>query len=76
MHTLAGDLFRKMLPDSKIAAKFSVAEIRSTYFMKFGVTVHTKRMLVNRVKGSSPFVVMFNESLDKSNQEKQMDIHV
>jgi len=44
--------------------------------MKFGVTVHTKRMLVNRVKGSSPFVVMFNESLDKSNQEKQMDIHV
>ena len=65
-----------MFPDSKIAAKFSVAETKCTYITKFGQALYFTRMLVSRVKASGPFVVMFDESLNRSTQTKQMDIHI
>ena len=70
--TASGELFRKMFPDSKIAAKFSVAETKCTYITKFGLAPYFTRMLVSRVKPSGPFVVMFDESLNRSTQTKQM----
>jgi len=72
--TGSGELFRKMFPDSKIAAEFSMAETKCTYITKFGLAPYFTIMLVSRVKASGPFVVMFDESLSRSTQTKQIHI--
>jgi len=64
-----------MFPDSKIAAEFSMVATKCTYITKYGLAPYFTRMLVSRVKASGPFV-MFDESLNRSTQTKQMDIHI
>lgn len=63
-----------MFPDSTIASKFTCGERKSAYLCVYGIAEHFKTVLLSRIKG--PFTVLFDESLNKKIQEKQMDIHV
>ena len=63
-----------MDPDSQIAEWFSCGERKTAYMSCFDIAEHIKTMLLQEV--TSFFVVLFDESLNKKSQAKQMDIHV
>ena len=65
-------LFQKMFPDSKIAANFQCDDTKTAYLTKFGIMPHFKSLLAQKVADSGPFVLLFDEGLNK-NQMKQMD---
>ena len=67
-------LFSAMFPDSQIARQFACGERKAAYCCVFGLAEHFKKLLQDSVTG--PFVVLFDESLNKKMQEKQMDAHV
>ena len=66
-------LFSAMFPHTQIAKQFACGEQKAAYITVFGLAEHFKKLLKESVKG--PFVVLFDESLNKM-QEKQMDIHI
>lgn len=63
-----------MFPDSQIAAKFTCGSRKTSYLCVFGLAEYLKEMLMKAVKGY--FTILFDESLNKKSQSKQMDIHV
>ena len=68
------NIFQSMFPDSEIARKFTLGERKTSYICVFGLADHFKSLLIEKIKG--PFVALFDESLNKKMQEKQMDLHV
>lgn len=72
----ASNLFRKMFPDSEIAKKFSVGETKCAYIACHGLRPYLLSCLQKEVRSSEKYVVMFDESLNESAQQKQMDIHI
>lgn len=68
------DLFQAMFPDSPMARKFSCGSRKTSYLAVFGIAEAFKKELQTKLRG--PYVVLFDESLNKKIQEKQMDIHV
>ena len=64
-------LFSAMFPDSQIARQFVCGERKAAYCCLFGLAEHFKKLLQDSVSG--PFVVLFDESLNKKMQGKQMD---
>ena len=69
-------LFGKMFPDSLIAQKFSCTAKKCSYLCVFGIADHMRNGLMKHVNGSWPITLMFNESLNKKSQQKQMDVHI
>lgn len=69
-----GKLFQTMFPDSQIAQKFTCGERKTAYFTVFGIGEYLKSLILNDIKGY--FVILFDESLNKKSQKKQMDFHV
>ncbi|WAR04834.1 hypothetical protein MAR_020203 [Mya arenaria] len=67
-------LFRTMFPDSPIAKSFSCGERKTAYLAVFGIGSYFLEDLKSSITG--PYSVMFDESLNKKDQSKQMDIHV
>ncbi|WAR23449.1 LOW QUALITY PROTEIN: hypothetical protein MAR_037118 [Mya arenaria] len=67
-------LFKLMFPDSQIANRFACGERKTAYLCCFGIAEHVKSILLKEISGY--FVVLFDESLNKKSQAKQMDIHV
>lgn len=68
-------LFKCMFPDSDIANSFSCGADKTAYIAKFGLAVYIKEELVSKVN-KSPFVLMFDESLNQTTKNKQLDVHV
>ena len=48
----------------------------SSYLLKFGLAPYFKQVLLEDVKCSPLYVILFDESLNKSTQEKQLHVHV
>lgn len=71
-----GELFQTMFTDSDIATSFACGKDKTAYIIRFGIAPHFKKLLVNSVNDAGPFVLMFDESLNKSAKKKQLDIHV
>ena len=71
-----GELFENMFTDSDIAKSFVCGKDKTSYIIGFGIAPHFKKLLVNSINASGPYVVMFDESLNQSAKKKQMDIHV
>ena len=69
-------MFRKMFPDSDIAQKFSCGEKKCSYLCRFGLAPHFHKLLLQRVKDADEFVLMYDESFNRSTQNKQMDVHM
>ena len=63
-----------MFPDSEIARKFTCGEKKTAYMSVFGIGDHLKKAALSEVNGL--FVLLFDESLNKKMQDKQLDIHV
>lgn len=59
------ELFKYMFPGSD----------KKAYTAKFGLAIHIKDELVSKVN-KSPFVLMFDESLNETTKTKQLDVHV
>ena len=69
-----GELFSKMFPDSEIAQRFSCASTKAHYLSVFGIADFIKNQLMQSVSG--PTVIMFDETLNKKAQMKQLDVHL
>ena len=72
--TDSNKIFQIMFPDSTIAKKFSCGEKKVAYMCVFGLGDYFRNELRKSITG--PFVILFDESLNKKSQKKQMDIHV
>lgn len=68
------ELFELMFPDSKIAKTFSCGKDKTAYIARFGLAQFIKQDLVSKVSG--PFVIMFDESLNRATKNKQLDLHI
>ncbi len=69
-----GELFQTMFPDSEIAKSFRCGKDKTAYIARFGLADFIKRDLISKVTG--PFVLMFEESLNRTSKKKQLDLHV
>lgn len=67
--------FMAMFPDSSIAKNFSCAESKTRYMTIFGLGVYLQQQLRDKVKNER-CVLLFDESLNKKLQQKQMDVHL
>lgn len=68
------NIFRAMFPDSKIAEGFKLGERKTSYLTVYGIGEFLKNLLLQQINGK--YTVLFDESLNKKAQKKQMDIHV
>lgn len=64
-----------MFTDSDIAKSFACGKDKTAYILAFGIAPHFKKLLINSINDSGPYVLMFDKSLNQS-AKKQMDIHV
>ncbi|XP_035225316.1 uncharacterized protein LOC118197866 [Stegodyphus dumicola] len=65
-----------MFPDSLIARRFSCSERKLAYLCHFGLTPYFQRLMYNESKKLSHFTLLFDETLNTTNQKKQLDLHV
>ena len=64
-----------MFPDSAIDSKFGCSERKTAYLATDGIAPYLKSVLEARVK-QEEFIILFDESLNKAMQTKQMDFHI
>lgn len=64
-----------MFPDSKIAQKFTCSERNCAYIACFGIAPYLKTQLKRKL-GHNPYVLLFDESLNKMTQSKQSDVPI
>lgn len=69
-------LFQLMFPDSVIAKSFACGEKTTSYMVNYGIAPYVKLQLLEKVKTDSGYVLLFDESLNKQLQLKQMDVHI
>ena len=69
-----GQIFRTMFPDSQVASRFSCGERKTSYLCMFGIAPFFLEAMKGQIKG--PYTILFDESLNKKCQTKQMDVHV
>lgn len=68
-------VFRALFPDSECAKTFSCGRDKTSYLARFGLVPYIKRKLLSSVNQGS-FVVMFDESMNRTTKSKQLDLHV
>ena len=68
------DCFKEMFPDSKIASKFSLATIKCSYMIAYGIAPYFASLLLKDIKHSDNFSISFDESLNSVTANEQMDI--
>src|SRR5215813_6861151 len=71
-----GQLFCKMFPDSSIAKNFSCGEKKCAYLCHLGLAPYFEAELLKHCKNSEFFTLLFDETLNQTNQKKQLDIHI
>ncbi|XP_060934782.1 oocyte zinc finger protein XlCOF7.1-like [Limanda limanda] len=70
------EMFKEMFPESDIAKTFTCGKDKSGYITKFGLAPYFKQQLVDGVNKAGQFVLMFDESLNQSTKNKQLNVHV
>jgi hypothetical protein len=73
---LQQNLFFCVFPDSQIAKEFTCGENKCPYLCRFGLALYFHEKLLNEIKAANEFVILFDESMNFSCQQKQMDVHV
>ena len=68
-------LLQSMFPDSEVAKNFSCSESKARYMATFGLAPYLLELLMEKVKDDC-FVLLFDESLNKKVQQKQLDIYL
>lgn len=72
----AGELFRRMFPDSEVAKAFSCGEKKCAYVTCHGLRPFFLSALQREIEQCEFFVVLFDESANDCLHSKQMDVHV
>ena len=68
-----GELFKIMFPDSQIAQKFSCGKTKCSYLITHGLASYFHdRMLASLKDGDVKYVISFDESLNRTQQQEQM----
>ena len=75
-NTDVGYAFRNMFPDSSIANDITMSETKSMYTVVYGVAPYLQSLLEWNIKQETDYVLLFDESLNKDLQSKQMDVLV
>ncbi len=65
-----------MFPDSIIAKHFQCGDAKCAYMAAFGIAPYLQDNLRNQIIDQHYFVLLFDESMNKKNQGKQLDFHV
>ncbi|KZS06274.1 Uncharacterized protein APZ42_030326 [Daphnia magna] len=68
------ELFKVMFPDSKVASQFSLGRDNMSYLLQYGIAPTFHDQLVAQATSCCPFVVVFDESMNKIAQKQQQDI--
>ncbi|XP_037393253.1 uncharacterized protein LOC108432320 [Pygocentrus nattereri] len=68
------EVFAAMFPDSQLAKSFSCGENKSAYIAEYGIASFIKEL--SRSVSEKPYVIMFDESMNKTTKNKQMDLHL
>ena len=68
-------LFQRMFPNCEIAQSMSLGETKIMYMSCFGIAPYLTSLLERTTK-DSPYVLLFDESLNKDLKKKQLDIHI
>lgn len=71
-----GKIFLRMFPDSVIARQLSCSERKLAYLCHFGLAPHFQSLMYEELKSISHFTILFDETLNKTNQKKQLDLHI
>lgn len=65
-----GTIFKTMFPDSEIAAATTCGSNKTAYITKFGLVTFLTKQHTDLIVEATCFVVMFDESLNKTRQTK------
>ena len=66
-------VFAAMFPDSELAKSFTCGENKTAYLSKYGIASFIKSELSRSVQDKQ-YVLMFDESMNKTTKSKQMDM--
>ena len=69
-------IFKSMFPDSKIAEKMELAHNKLKYLVNYGLAPYFKECLSDDILKSECFIVCFDESLNATVQECEIDLLV
>lgn len=69
-------LFKDMFPDSEIAKRFSCGPTKCAYLVCFGLSPYYTSLLNDIISKCNYFTISYDESLNKSLQSKQLDVHI
>ena len=70
------DTFKCMFPWCDLVQQFSCGERKVSYLCTFGIAPYFADQLLEKVRSSSNYVLLFDEALNKDLHEKQIDIYV
>ena len=62
-------LFATMFPDSLIAKSFKLSKTKCTYYVVYGLAPHLKELLVQNIKLTPYYSILFDESLNHHLQD-------
>lgn len=62
-------VFKEMFPDSQCASAFTCGRDKTSYMARFGVAPYVKKELISQANEGA-FIMMFNESMNKSTKSK------
>lgn len=68
------ELFKQMFPGDPVAQTFTCGETKCRYLCQFGIAPYFYGLLKKSARTDSDYVLLFDESLNKKTQSKQMDI--
>ena len=69
-------LLKEMFPDSNIAQNFKMSETKSMYIMTHGIAPYVQSLVQKHIQEAKEYVLLFDETLNKNMQKKQMDLLV
>ena len=68
-------VFRAKFPDSQCASAFSCERDKTAYLARFGVAPYLRKKCISQANKDA-FIIMFDESMNKTTKSKQLDLHV
>ena len=70
------EIFKAMFPDSNIVQGMRCGPTNLSYFITFGIAPSFRELLIDDLKKAPCFVILFDESLNTSLHQEQMDFSV
>ena len=70
------NVLRRIYPNDKVAEKFQMGRKKLMYVVKYGLFPYFKQSVKDLILKSPFIVALFDESLNKTSQKSEMDLHV